>query len=127
SADRGHAVGVLRLSGPTSTGTRSGMTMSRLLLALVGSLALFGATARSQTIIRPRGAAIAGQPQPPRDNQQVVAGTATLRGRVFAADTGQPLRKAQVRITGAGTINSGGQFPENRLATTDSNGRYLFT
>src|SRR5262249_25962061 len=34
---------------------------------------------------------------------------------------------AQVRIIGTGTINSGGQFPESRLATTDGSGRYEFT
>jgi hypothetical protein len=33
----------------------------------------------------------------PRDNQQTKPGTATLRGRVVAAENGQPLRKAQVR------------------------------
>ena len=40
-------------------------------------------------------------------------GTATLRGHVFAADTGQPLRKAQVRIIA-------GEIRENRMATTDA-------
>src|SRR5437762_2662691 len=44
---------------------------------------------------------------PPRDNQQPAKpGTATLRGRVTAGDTGEP--------------------PENRLTTTDASGRYEF-
>jgi hypothetical protein len=46
-------------------------------------------------------------------------GTATLRGHVLAADTGRPLRKAQVRIFA-------GEIRENRLATTDDDGRYEF-
>jgi protocatechuate 3,4-dioxygenase beta subunit len=46
-------------------------------------------------------------------------GTATLRGHVFAADSGQPLRKAQVRIFA-------GDIRENRMATTDAEGRYEF-
>ena len=57
---------------------------------------------------------------PPRDNAQPVKpGTATLRGHVVAADTGQPLRKAQVRIFAA-------ELRENRMATTDADGKYEF-
>ena len=67
---------------------------------------------------------IAGQ-TPTRDNQQPAKpGTATLRGRVTAGDTGEPLRKAQVRITSAQP--AAGQPPENRLTTTDASGRYEF-
>ena len=63
---------------------------------------------------------------PPRDNAPPAKpGTATLRGRVFAGDTGQPLRKAQVRINSAGPFTAGRQ-PENRLTITDANGRYEF-
>jgi hypothetical protein len=46
-------------------------------------------------------------------------GSARLRGHVFAADTGEPLRKAQVRIFA-------GEIRENRMATTDENGSYEF-
>src|SRR3989442_10128348 len=46
-------------------------------------------------------------------------GTSTLRGHVFAADTGQPLRKAQVRIIA-------GEIRENRMATTNESGLYEF-
>ena len=53
-----------------------------------------------------------GAPPPPR--------TATLRGHVFAADSGQPLRKAQVRATAT-------DIRETRLATTDAEGRYELT
>jgi carboxypeptidase family protein len=57
---------------------------------------------------------------PPRDNAQPAKpGTATIRGHVLAADTGQPLRKAQVRAVA-------GEMRENRLATTDADGKYEF-
>jgi 5-hydroxyisourate hydrolase-like protein (transthyretin family) len=63
---------------------------------------------------------------PARDNAQPARpGTTTLRGRVFAGDTGQPLRKAQVRINSGGP-SAAGQPPENRLAITDADGRYEF-
>lgn len=63
---------------------------------------------------------------PTRDNAQPAKpGTATLRGRAIASDTGRPLPRAQVRITSIGPTTPG-QPPENRLATTDSNGRYEF-
>ena len=57
---------------------------------------------------------------PPRDNAQPAkAGTATLRGRVVAADSGQPLRKAQVRVFAP-------DLRENRMTTTDGDGTYEF-
>jgi protocatechuate 3,4-dioxygenase beta subunit len=63
---------------------------------------------------------------PTRDNAQPARpGTATLRGRVFAGDTGQPLRKAQVRINSTGPF-AAGQQAENRLAITDATGRFEF-
>jgi protocatechuate 3,4-dioxygenase beta subunit len=61
-----------------------------------------------------------GQPGlPANPNAPAAPGTSTLRGHVFAADSGQPLRKAQVRI-------ASGELRENRLATTDAEGRYEF-
>jgi hypothetical protein len=58
----------------------------------------------------------APQNQPPAPT---ASGTATLRGHIFAADSGQPLRKAQVRIFA-------NEIRENRMATTDENGTYEF-
>src|SRR5262245_53078799 len=58
--------------------------------------------------------------QPARDTSQTVrTGTATLRGHVVAADTGQPLRKAQVRIIAP-------ELRENRLTSTDAEGKFEF-
>lgn len=55
---------------------------------------------------------------PPRDNS-ARTGTARIRGRVVAADTGAPIRKAQVRAMSPETR-------DNRLATTDAQGYYEF-
>ena len=57
------------------------------------------------------------QPQPPAT--PVPPGTAILRGHVFAADTGQPLRKAQVRIFA-------NEIRESRTTTTDESGVFEF-
>lgn len=58
---------------------------------------------------------------PPRDRPQAQApeGTARLRGQVIAADSGTPLRRAQVRAI-ASAIRT------TRLTTTDTEGRYEF-
>jgi hypothetical protein len=61
-----------------------------------------------------------GVPMPPRDNAlPAKPGKAILRGHVVAADTGQPLRKAQVRVMAP-------ELRENRMTTTDADGRYEF-
>jgi hypothetical protein len=58
--------------------------------------------------------------QPPSNNAPPTPGTAIVRGHVLAADSGLPLRKAQVRIIA-------GDIRENRLATTDADGKFEFT
>ncbi len=58
---------------------------------------------------------------PPRDAAgPPPAGTAVIRGRVLAT-TGEPLRRAQIRLQGAG-----GGLVSPRAATTDDEGRYAF-
>jgi protocatechuate 3,4-dioxygenase beta subunit len=59
-----------------------------------------------------------GRPLPPRDRAQAEAprGTAVMRGVIVSADSGSPIRRAQVRISGQGAAN--------RLATTDAQGRF---
>ena len=50
-----------------------------------------------------------------RGTTEAPAGTATIRGRVLTADTGAPVRRAQVRAVAAGRRG-------NRLVTTDEQG-----
>ena len=59
--------------------------------------------------------------QTPRDRAagEAPTGTGRLRGRVVSADTGSPLRRAQVRAVAA-TIRT------TRLTTTDAEGQYEF-
>ena len=69
-----------------------------------------------------------GRPPQPNANADQPPGTATLRGHVFDASTGQPLRKAQVRIVQQMDAPAGPAFGprENRMATTDAQGAYEF-
>ena len=67
--------------------------------------------------------ASSSQAQPPPAAGEAVPATATIRGHVVAADTGRPLRRAQVRINSADGKGPG----VNRLATTDADGRYEFS
>src|SRR5262249_38505767 len=55
---------------------------------------------------------------PPRDRPAVATGTAVIRGRIFAADTGRPLRRA--RITATAPELAG----EQRSTSTAMDGRY---
>jgi Carboxypeptidase regulatory-like domain len=67
----------------------------------------------------PSGAQIPGMP-PPRDGRNATqTGTARLRGRVVAAQTGAPLRRAQVQGFAA-------EGQVRRTTTTDADGRYEF-
>jgi hypothetical protein len=68
------------------------------------------------------GPAVPRAQMPTRDGAAAEAptGTARIRGRVIAADTGTPLRRAQVRITAA-------ELRVNRNVNTDADGLYEFT
>lgn len=62
----------------------------------------------------------AGGQAPARDNMPPPrTGTSRVRGRVVDVDTGQPLRRAIVRISGV-------QIRESRSTATDTEGRYEF-
>jgi hypothetical protein len=54
---------------------------------------------------------------PPRDNTPTPKGTAKITGRVVSADTGNPIRRAQIRVNAPDVRTS-------RVATTDNQGRY---
>jgi hypothetical protein len=61
------------------------------------------------------------QPRPPgpaRDGRPAVTGTAVIRGRVFAADTGRPLRRARI------TVSAPELGPEPRQTSTNLEGKY---
>ncbi len=96
---------------------------------LVMLVCLMTSPAFSQVIIE--SAPIQAPPAPPPPPIQMpgmpardrrgpeMTGTAQLRGRVTAADSGAPLRKVQVRLMGAG-------LGTPRMGTTDAEGRYEF-
>jgi hypothetical protein len=86
--------------------------MSRVISGLVAIL-LWSSVAAAQAppIPSPPGFL----PAPPRDTTKT--GTAVIRGHVFDAGTGRPLRKAQVRAFSP-------ELRENRAATTDASGAY---
>lgn len=54
---------------------------------------------------------------PARDNAPQTTGTAVIRGRILSAESGTPVRRAQVRATSA-------EARAGRLATTDAQGRF---
>lgn len=60
-----------------------------------------------------------GQQQPPRDTSAAATATAAIGGRVMAADSGRPIKRARVIVSGSGR---GG-----RSTVTDDQGRYLVT
>jgi hypothetical protein len=55
--------------------------------------------------------------RPPRDPRDTPTGTAIIRGRIVAADTGTAIRRAQVRAFS-------GELRESRAASTDAQGRF---
>jgi hypothetical protein len=114
--------------GPDSSWSKSArFSMSRLVAAVVAFLIAAPVLARGQVIIISAGTTgvdqtvnfPAGSQAPPRDTaQSAKPGTATLRGRVFAADTGQPMRRAQVRITSTAAPGKSPPHVRNRAAAS---------
>src|SRR5215470_11200246 len=88
--------------------------MSRVLLAFFAAILLSVVSAAQAQV----SGAVGGFAQPPRDTS-VQTGTAIIRGHVFDASSGQPLRKAQVRALSP-------ELRDNRLAVTDQSGAYEF-
>ncbi len=85
--------------------------MSRAIVFCLAAALLFPSSAALQTAETAQ--------VPPLGLAKPNSGMSTIRGHVFAADTGQPLRKAIVRI-------ASGELRENRIATTDVDGQYEF-
>ena len=56
----------------------------------------------------------------PRDTKTPKAGTAIIRGRIVAADTGDPLRRARLQLAAP-------ELDKPRFTTADAQGRFEFT
>jgi hypothetical protein len=78
------------------------------------------ATPGGDLVVSGQAGAPAAPSLPPRDTPPGAAGDARIRGRIVAGDTGRPLRRAVVRISGAAIRGT-------RTATADVEGRYEFT
>jgi hypothetical protein len=94
--------------------------MSRVLVCLMALLLAPSSTSAQQVVGSVGGGLFQGEPnsQPPKDSQPVT-GRSTIRGRIVAADDGQPMRRATVRITAA-------ELRGTRMAVSDDDGRYEF-
>jgi protocatechuate 3,4-dioxygenase beta subunit len=88
------------------------------LLALTAVAALSApAAARAQMVVT-RDAIATGDMPFPMPGRQMKTGTGQIRGRVLAAETGAPIRRAQVRITSPDIVA--------KAALTDAEGRFEF-
>jgi protocatechuate 3,4-dioxygenase beta subunit len=92
----------------------SDMRITWPIVLLLGTLISAGVIAQTAP---PAGTARPGLP--PRDTPAAKPATGKVRGRVFAADTNAPLRRAQVTLMA-------GQLGVRRFTTTDADGRYEF-
>ena len=90
--------------------------MLRVIPRLVAIL-LWSSVASAQLPQAPQSPPGLPSPQAPPRDASAKAGTAVIRGHVFDAGSGRPLRKAQVRAISP-------ELRENRVATTDGNGAY---
>jgi hypothetical protein len=87
---------------------------------LVLTLVVAGLPSAAGAQMPPPGGLGAGQRTPPRamrPGEETPRGTAVLRGFVVAADTGAPIRRAQVRV-------SAPEAQDTRITTTDAQGRF---
>jgi protocatechuate 3,4-dioxygenase beta subunit len=97
----------------------SGRDMSRIAWAVVLFLGVLLPSGVAAQTAPPAGAPRPGLP--PRDTPALASKPATgkIRGRVLAAETNAPLRRAQVTLLA-------GQLGVRRFTTTDADGRYEF-
>lgn len=90
-----------------------------VVLVLLVSLSVLSTLSAQGPPLGPLQGRGAGQGRgPARDPRELPTGTAVIRGRIIAADTSTPIRRAQVRASGGG----GGA----RLVSTDADGRFEF-
>lgn len=92
------------------------MRMIKFTAALVVAAAILVSPADAQITVLP---AAGGEPiQLPGPGRQMKTGTARIKGRLVTTETGAPVRRAQVRISGADILP--------KTATTDNDGAYEF-
>jgi hypothetical protein len=91
-------------------------------VALPGKAALAVCGVAALTLTVSTAAAQPPRAGPPRDQSPAPqTGTAAIRGRVFAGDTGRPLRRARITVS-APELGS-----DSRNTSTDADGRYEVT
>ena len=93
------------------------LTTVLLLLAFTDPAGLFAQGDRGDFPPQGRGGGRFGGPV--RDARERPAGTSIIRGRILTADTGTPVRRAQVRAVSANSRDT-------RLVTTDEQGNFEF-
>jgi len=86
-----------------------------MLVALIAVLSLLAAPQQAPA----GGMSLPPQRQQPRDPATEKKGTASVKGRITAADTGRPLRRVQVRV-------SAPELTEARSTSTNLQGAYEF-
>ena len=92
------------------------MRMIRLAaaVALAAGFSTFSTPAAAQIVVGGESM----QMMPPGGPRQMKTGTGSIKGRLLAADTGNPVRRAQVRLTGQDVLP--------KMATSDNEGRFEF-
>ena len=106
------------------------MKFTRLQIVALIALSIAAALNAQQAIQGgpPPGGRQGGPPlpgAPPRDARTPAqTGTAVIRGRVFAADTGRPLRRARITVSPGDIGAPGGPPGDNRTMSTSVDGRY---
>ena len=91
------------------------MRMMNLAAVLVLAAAVGSTTSNAQiTVVPARGEGI----EFPSQGRQLKTGTGEIKGRLVVADTGTPVRRANVRISGPDILP--------KTATTDNEGAYAF-
>jgi len=93
------------------------MKQMQIACAAALALAVIGGPAAAQITIMPAGPG--GEPiQMPGPGRELKTGTGRIAGRLVTADTGAPVRRAQVRLSGSDILP--------KSVTTDTEGRYEF-
>ena len=94
------------------------MNTARFRLAVLFAIAGSAATARMQERIQTQTVNVTGEVVQGMPNREFKTGSGRIRGRVTTAESGAPVRRAQVRISGTDI--------QPKTAMTDAQGRFEF-